>query len=401
MTSPTSSSSAALSAPLPALERIRADVQAMHAYLVQSSEGLLKLDAMENPYGLPPDLQQALGERLGRVAINRYPGTRFNDLKAALARHARLPEGWALMLGNGSDELITLLALCCSRQDGEQPAAMLAPMPSFVMYPLAAHLHHMDFHAVPLRPDFQLDEAAMLTAIESLRPALLWLSHPNNPTGTLWDEAAMARLIEAQGRAGGIAVIDEAYQPFAARTWLDAARQRPAEHAHVLVMRTLSKFGLAGVRVGYLMGDERLISQIDKARPPYNLGSLNIECALFALEHAGVFDEQARLIRQERERLQASLHRLPGTRPYPSEGNMVLLRVAPEGAPASEAAAFARCVFEGMKTRGVLVRDVSAMHPMLAGCLRLTVGSASDNARMLAALTAALADALNAAIQPA
>ncbi|AKU66377.1 histidinol-phosphate aminotransferase [Ottowia sp. oral taxon 894] len=401
MTSPTPSSSAALSAPLPALERIRADVQAMHAYLVQSSEGLLKLDAMENPYGLPPELQQALGERLGRVAINRYPGTRFNDLKAALARHARLPEGWALMLGNGSDELITLLALCCSRQDGEQPAAMLAPMPSFVMYPLAAHLHHMDFHAVPLRPDFQLDEAAMLAAIESLRPALLWLSHPNNPTGTLWDEAAMARLIEAQGRAGGIAVIDEAYQPFAARTWLDAARQRPAEHAHVLVMRTLSKFGLAGVRVGYLMGDERLISQIDKARPPYNLGSLNIECALFALEHAGVFDEQARLIRQERERLQASLHRLPGTRPYSSEGNMVLLRVAPEGAPASEAAAFARCVFEGMKARGVLVRDVSAMHPMLAGCLRLTVGSASDNARMLAALTAALADALNAAIQPA
>ena len=250
MTSPTPSSSAALSAPLPALERIRADVQAMHAYLVQSSEGLLKLDAMENPYGLPPDLQQALGERLGRVAINRYPGTRFNDLKAALARHAHLPEGWALMLGNGSDELITLLALCCSRQDGEQPAAMLAPMPSFVMYPLAAHLHHMDFHAVPLRPDFQLDEAAMLAAIESLRPALLWLAHPNNPTGTLWDEAAMARLIEAQGRAGGIAVIDEAYQPFAARTWLDAARQRPAEHAHVLVMRTLSKFGLAGVRVG-------------------------------------------------------------------------------------------------------------------------------------------------------
>ena len=385
---------------LAALARVRADIQALHAYQVQPADGLLKLDAMENPYSLPPGLQQALGERLGRVAINRYPGARVNDLKAALARHAGLPEGWTLMLGNGSDELIALLALCCSRQDGEQPAAMLAPMPGFVMYPLAAHLHHMSFHAVPLRPDFQLDEAAMLAAIESLRPALLWLAHPNNPTGTLWDEAVMARLIEAQGRAGGMAVIDEAYQPFAARTWLDAARQRPAAHAHVLVMRTLSKFGLAGVRVGYLMGDERLISQIDKARPPYNLGSLNIECALFAMEHAGVFDEQARLIRQERERLQASLHRLPGTRAYPSEGNMVLLRVAPEGAPASEAAAFAARVFEGMKARGVLVRDVSGMHPMLAGCLRLTVGSASDNARMLAALTAALADALNAAIQP-
>ena len=384
---------------LPALERVRPDVRAMHAYHVQPAEGLLKLDAMENPFGLPPELQRALGERLGRVAINRYPGTRFNDLKAALARHARLPEGWALMLGNGSDELIALLALCCARLDGGRPAAMLAPAPSFVMYPLAAQLHHMDFHAVPLRPDFQLDEAAMLAAIEAHRPALLWLAHPNNPTGTLWDEGAMARLIAAQGRAGGIAVIDEAYQPFAVRTWLDAARQSPPEHAHVLVMRTLSKFGLAGARVGYLMGDERLIGQLDKARPPYNLGSLNIECALFALEHASVFDEQARLIREERQRLLADLQRLPGMRAYPSEGNMLLLRVAPADAP--EAAAFARRVFEGMKTRGVLVRDVSAMHPMLAGCLRLTVGSASDNARMLAALTAALADALNAAIQPA
>ena len=170
---------------LPALERVRPDVRAMHAYHVQPAEGLLKLDAMENPFGLPPELQRALGERLGRVAINRYPGTRFNDLKAALARHARLPEGWALMLGNGSDELIALLALCCARLDGGRPAAMLAPAPSFVMYPLAAQLHHMDFHAVPLRPDFQLDEAAMLAAIEAHRPALLWLAHPNNPTGTL------------------------------------------------------------------------------------------------------------------------------------------------------------------------------------------------------------------------
>ncbi|MGP1517362.1 MAG: histidinol-phosphate transaminase [Ottowia sp.] len=376
-----------------ALDRIRPDIRAMHAYAVQDARGLLKMDAMENPYPLPPALQQALGQRLGQVPIHRYPGENVARLQAALARHAAPPAGWQIMLGNGSDELITLLALVCARPG----AAMLAPMPSFVMYPLAAQLHHMAFHGVPLQAaDFQLDEAALLTAIEQHRPALLWLAHPNNPTGTLWDEAAIARLIAAQGQAGGIVVIDEAYQPFSSRSWIDAARQRPAEHAHVLIMRTLSKFGLAGARIGYLMGDERLISQIDKARPPYNLSSLNIECALFALEHEAVFAAQAQELRAQRQALHARLQELtdrhPGLVVYPSEGNMLLLRVAPAHCPPQAASARAQAVFEGIKARGVLVRNASGMHPMLAGCLRLTVGSASDNATLLTALQAALAE---------
>ncbi|MDO5086044.1 MAG: histidinol-phosphate transaminase [Comamonadaceae bacterium] len=372
-------------AALPCLARIRPDIRAMHAYPVQDATGLLKMDAMENPHRLPPALQQALGERLGRLAINRYPGAETGALKSALAAHAGLPSGWALMLGNGSDELITLLALACA-QPG---ASMLAPMPSFVMYPLAAQLHGLAFHAVPLAADFQLDEAAMLAAIEQHRPALLYLAHPNNPTGTLWDEGALARLAEAQGRHGGLVVMDEAYQPFAARTWLDRVRQNPAAHGHVLVMRTLSKFGLAGARIGYLMGDARLIAEIDKARPPYNLSVLNIECALFALEHAEVFAAQAQDLRAQRAALMAALRALPGVTAYPSEGNMILVRVAASGQPLPDAAAAQR-VFDGMKARQVLVKNVSTMHPQLAGCLRLTVGSAEDNARMLAALKAAL-----------
>lgn len=365
-------------APFPALERIRADVRATRAYGVQESSGLIKLDAMENPHALPPALQQALGARLGALPINRYPdAAQVQKLHAALRDYAKLPEGWSLMLGNGSDELIGLLALACA-QDG---ACIMAPAPSFVFYEMTAQQQRMRFCAVPLADGFQLDEAAMLAAIAREKPALLYLAHPNNPTGTLWDAAAMQRIIAAQGAQGGIAVIDEAYQPFAARTWLDEVQ--PARDAHVLIMRTLSKFGLAGVRLGYLMGDARLIAEIDKVRPPYNVGTLNLECALFALEHAGEFARQAADVRSQRARLMNELTTLPGCTVWPSEGNMVLLRVA-------DTAEGAQRIFEGMKARGVLVKHVSAMHPQLVGCLRLTVGSADENTRMLAALRAAL-----------
>ena len=367
------------SVPFPALERIRADVRAMHAYGVQDCGNILiKLDAMENPYELPTLLQQALGARLRYLPINRYPNAaQVERLHTALRRHARVPDGWSIMLGNGSDELIGLLALACA-QDG---ASILTPAPSFVFYEMTAQQHGLRFCAVPLAEGFQLDEAAMLAAIERERPALLYLAHPNNPPGTLWDAAAMQRIIAAQGAAGGIAVIDEAYQPFAARTWLDEVQ--PERDAHVLIMRTLSKFGLAGVRLGYLMGDARLIAEIDKVRPPYNVGVLNLECALFALENEEVFAQQAADIRAQRQRLMDVLSDVPGCTVWPSEGNMVLLRVA-------DTAEGAQRVFEGMKKHRVLVKHVSAMHPQLVGCLRLTVGSDKENSCMLAALRAAL-----------
>ena len=357
------------------LARIRQDVQGMHAYAVQDSAGLLKMDAMENPHRLPPALQAELGRRLGQVAINRYPGSRVDELKAALHAYAQPPAGWSLMLGNGSDELISLLAMACDIPG----ASILAPLPGFVMYAMSAQLQGLAFHGVPLTADFELDEAAMLAAVRAHRPAILYLAYPNNPTGTLWDAGVIERLIAAQGAAGGLVVLDEAYQPFAARSWIENARQAPDQHRHVLVMRTLSKFGLAGVRIGYLLGDAALIAEIDKVRPPYNVSVLNAECALFALEHAEVFAAQAADIRAQRAMLIEALGKLPGVTPFPSEGNMLLVRV-PDAAKA----------FEGMKARGVLIKNVSKMHPLLAHCVRLTVGTADENAQMLAALQASL-----------
>jgi histidinol dehydrogenase len=350
---------------------LRQDVQSMHAYAIQPSAGLVKLDAMENPFVLPEPLQAALGERLARVAINRYPGARVGELAEALARFAELPDGCRLMLGNGSDELIDLLSVACNVPG----ASILAPLPGFVMYEMSARLRGLRFVGVPLRPDFELDEQAMLAAIAEHRPALTYIAYPNNPTANLFDDRIVDRIVEAVGRQDGLVVFDEAYQPFASRSWM----ARMAAHPHVLVLRTLSKFGLAGVRLGYLCGHAALIAEIDKVRPPYNVSVLNAEAALFALEHAHEYARQAAVLRAERELLAAALAALPGVQPHPSEGNMILVRV-PDSARA----------FSGMKSRGVLVKHIAGLHPLLANCLRLTVGTPQENRLMLDALAASL-----------
>lgn len=357
------------------LARIRQDIQSMQAYAIQDSAGMLKLDAMENPFALPPELQAELGRRLGAVAINRYPGARIDELKRALARFVDLPAGHALMLGNGSDELISLMAMGCDLPG----ASVLAPVPGFVMYAMSAQLQGLDFHGVPLTADFELDEAAMREAMRAHRPSITYLAYPNNPTANRFDPDGMRRLIAEAASFGGLVVVDEAYQPFSSHTWLDEMRARPEANAHVLLMRTLSKFGLAGVRIGYLVGPAALVHEVDKLRPPYNVSSLNAECALFALEHAEVFAQQAAVIREQREALMAALARLPGVMPFPSEANMVLVRV-PD----------AQRAFDGLKAQGVLVKNVSKMHPLLAQCLRLTVGTPDENARLIQALQTAL-----------
>jgi histidinol-phosphate aminotransferase len=346
---------------------IRPEVRAMQAYAVQPSEGFIKLDAMENPFTLPAALQDELGQRLGRVALNRYPGRRIDDLRAALSQSVDLPADWGLVLGNGSDELISMLSMACDRPG----ASVLAPQPGFVMYEVSAQLQGLKFVGVPLTPDFELDEAAMLAAIETHRPALVYLACPNNPTANLFDEALVARIVQA---APGLVVIDEAYQPFAARDHLALARR----HANVLVMRTLSKFGLAGVRLGYLLGPRRWTDEVEKVRPPYNVSVLNAEAALFALAHGEEFARQAALIRAERARLAQALREL-GLAPFPSEANMILVRL-PDAASA----------FAGLKRAGVLVKDVSRQHPLLANCLRLTVGSPQENDALISALKASL-----------
>jgi histidinol-phosphate aminotransferase len=357
------------------LKFIRQDVQSMHAYAVQDSKGFIKLDAMENPYTLPAPLQQALGERLGKLAINRYPGARIDDLKAALRVYAQVPADHGLMLGNGSDELISLLAMACDVPGSK----ILAPLPGFVMYAMSAQLQGLQFIGVDLTADFELDEVAMLSAIDREKPAITYLAYPNNPTANLWDAAVIKRIIAACAMYGGLVVMDEAYQPFSSKSWMNEIKAAPEANANVLLMRTLSKFGLAGVRLGYMSGPQALIAEIDKLRPPYNISVLNAECALFALENSEAFKLQALEICAQRAMLLEAIAKLPSLKAYPSDANMILVRM-----PDADAA------FAHLKAQGILVKNISKMHPLLKNCLRLTVGTPDENKQMLKALASNL-----------
>jgi histidinol-phosphate aminotransferase len=352
----------------------------MQAYAVQDAVGMVKLDAMENPHRLSAELQAQLGARLGAVAVNRYPGKRIDDLKQAIALHTGMPEGYSLMLGNGSDELISLLSMACQMPG----ASVLAPEPGFVMYAMSAKLQGLTYIPVSLRDDFELDESAMSAAIAQHQPAIVYLAYPNNPTANLWDANVIRRLIAQVSAYGGWVVLDEAYQPFSPQTWLSDIKRDPSANAQVLLMRTLSKFGLAGVRIGYMLGRAEVIKHIDKTRPPYNISALNAECALFALEHADVFEKQAADVCHERERMLKQLSAHPSVSVYPSQANMFLLRLQGDDEAATR-------VFNALKAKHILVKNVSKMHPLLHHCLRITVGTSTENDQLLAALKELLA----------
>ena len=344
---------------------IRPDVLAMTSYPVPDSTGLIKLDAMENPYALPADLAQRLGEHLAGVALNRYPAPRPAELLAKIKRTMNVPAACDVLLGNGSDELISMMSMACSKPG----AKVVAPVPGFVMYEMSAKFAHLEFIGVPLKADFTLDADALIAAIDEHAPALVYLAYPNNPTGTLYDDADMERVIAAAKRS--LVVIDEAYQPFAEKSWMP----RAAEFDNVVVMRTVSKLGLAGIRLGYMAGRPGWIMQFDKVRPPYNINVLTQATADFLLDHLAVLDAQAADLRVQRAALASEVAALPGMTVFPSAGNFLLVRV-PDAAVA----------FETLLTSRVLIKNVGKMHPLLANCVRLTVGTAEENAHMVAAL---------------
>ncbi len=349
---------------------IRPDVLSMTPYAVADATGFVKLDAMENPYSLPPALAAQLGAVLAGVALNRYPEPRPAALVEKLKHAMGVPAGADVLLGNGSDELISMIAVACAKPG----AKLLAPIPGFVMYQMSAKFAQLEFVGVPHRADLTLDIDAMLAAIDEHRPAVLYLAYPNNPTGTLYADADIERIV-ARAKGCGLVVIDEAYQPFAQKSWMS----RVLDDENVVVMRTVSKLGLAGIRLGYLVGAPAWLKEFDKVRPPYNVNVLTQAAADFMLDHVDVLETQAAELRAERAKLADALIALPGTTVFPSAANFLLVRV-----PDADAA------FAALLEAKVLVKNVGRMHPLLANCLRLTVGAPAENAQMLAALQQAL-----------
>ncbi len=353
---------------------IRADVRTLSAYHVPDASGFVKLDAMENPYTLPPDLQRKLGEQLGAAALNRYPVPSYAALKSSICRHLGVPAGFEVILGNGSDELISIVSVACAKPG----AKVLAPVPGFVMYAMSAQFAGLEFIGVPLKTDLSLDLDAMLAAVRTHRPAITYLAYPNNPTGNLFDLDAMLAIIREVGDTGMV-VVDEAYQPFAGTSFME----RLPEHPNVVVMRTVSKLGLAGIRLGYMSAAPELLAEFDKVRPPYNVNVLTEITAAFVLDHAAVLDAQAAAICAEREKLSAALAAMPGVTVFPSAANFILLRISHPGLTGT-------VVFERLLQAKVLVKNVGKMHALLDNCLRVTVSTPEENATFLAALQSSL-----------
>jgi histidinol-phosphate aminotransferase len=349
---------------------VRPELRALSAYHIPPAADLIKLDAMENPYTWPPALVEAWLAVLRGVSLNRYPDPNAAALKARLRAALHIPDAMDILLGNGSDELIQMTNLALAGPG----RVVLAPEPAFSMYRIIATATGMGFVGVPLDDDFDIDLDAALAALAAHRPAVVYIDYPNNPSGNLFDAARLNAVIEA---APGLVVVDEAYYPYAGRSLMGQLTR----HDNLVIMRTLSKFGLAGLRLGLMIGPRAWLEEINKTRLPYNVNVLTQASAEFALGNMAVLEEQARTICADRERMIDAMRRVDGIIVYPSHANFILFRVA---------AGRAARVYENIKSQGVLIRSFIGSTGVLGDCLRVTVGTPEENRAFIAALRGAL-----------
>lgn len=336
---------------------IRQEILALSAYHIPPAEGMIKLDAMENPYQLPPFLNEEISHITANVCINRYPDPHAAALKEALRTALSVPAGMDIMLGNGSDEIIQIIMLAAARPG----AKLLTVEPGFAMFRMIATFTNLEYIGIPLKPDFSLDTDTILAAIKHHQPAITFLAYPNNPSGNLFDTDTLKKIIEA---SPGLVVIDEAYHPFAGKSFIEKLNDYP----NLLVMRTLSKLGLAGLRLGFLSGRPEWLSQLEKLRLPYNINVITQLVATKVMQHYDVLQQQAETVKQTRTRLQKFLASLKEIEAYPSDANFILFRLD----NASQ-------IFKQLQQHGILVKNLDNSHSLLKNCLRVTVGTPEEN----------------------
>lgn len=326
---------------------------------------VLKLDAMEAPEDFPEDLRMLWQKRLANQALNFYPPARFLPLEEKLREVFKVPDGCDVLCGNGSDELIQIILLALKKEG----ASVLAPAPTFVMYQMVSAFLGMRYVAVDLCADFSLHLSNMLAAIEKHQPSVVFLAQPNNPTGRCYSEKEVRLLIEA---TSGLFVLDEAYLPYSQET---LAQRLLQDYKHVVILRTLSKIGFAGLRFGYLFADAKIVAQLNKVRPPYNVNVLTQESILFALEHYERLMARASALKKARDLLYQRFSMLKNFRCLNTQANFLLLQTKD-----------ADKVWNALQERNILVKNLNHTHPLLQNYLRLTVGSATDNQKLYQAL---------------
>ena len=343
---------------------IRRDILTMQAYPASPQGFRVKLDAMESPYTLPQSLSEKWKDAIGDCTVNRYPESDPVTLKNQLADHIGVPQQGALLLGNGSDELIQLLTLALANDKHY----LVTPEPGFAIYKMAAMIARMHYCPVSLDENFNLDKDLILDAFEQHPCALLCLAQPNNPTGNLWDKDDLSELIAA---APGYVLIDEAYQPFVTASSALDSMALLEKYPNLLVLRTFSKIGFAGLRFGVLIGHHDIIEQLNKIRLPYNIGSLVQKGIGFVLNQYALIEAQVDKICALRETLFKTLCGLDALEVFPTQTNFILFRTPPDTADA---------IFAALKERGILLKNLSSdSNQRLKDCLRVTVGSAQEN----------------------
>ncbi|MCL4460193.1 MAG: aminotransferase class I/II-fold pyridoxal phosphate-dependent enzyme [Nitrospirae bacterium] len=345
---------------------VRDDLRTATGYSVlEAPDGTIKLDAMENPFGLPDPVRQELAKAVSTISLNRYPDPRATDLRLEASRLIGVvPE--KLFFGNGSDEILLNLFLATK-------GTIVTPEPTFSMYRIIAGTVQRSFKGFPLNPDYSFDPEILPSVLSREPPGILVLASPNNPTGVACPLKTVFRAAKIAREYGFVTLLDEAYYPFHGETALSEAGGED-----VLVLRTFSKMGLAGLRLGFLVAPEPLVQLLDVLRLPYNMDSLTQRAAVLLMRDVyPLLEKQVEEICLLRDQLFSGMQSIPGVSPVPSRANFILFRV--KGVPPP-------VLFRRLLEKGVLVRDVSGHHPLLEGTLRVTVGTGEENGSFLKAL---------------
>ncbi len=342
--------------------RVKGEIRRLSAYSVPHYRTTVKLDGNESPFSLPPEVKEKVGRALGDIDINRYPDPGADRLRRKISKVSDFPlEG--ILLGNGSDELIGMLITTFSGGTGR----ILYPVPTFSMYGISGFALGMELLEVALDANFDIDTEAAIDRIEEKDPDLIFLASPNNPTGNMFSADRIREIIRI---SKGIVVVDEAYSDFSGYTFLPLIE----EHENLIILRTLSKVGFAGLRLGILYGRENLVREVNKVRYPYNINSLSQGVAEVVLENHEFVNENIQLIIRERGRVYKTLSDMEGVEPYHTDANFILFKVGD-----------ANQVFEALVGRDVLIRNFNKPG-RLENCMRVTIGTPEENDRFLEAL---------------
>jgi len=354
---------------IPEMSIFRKEVRAQQAYPIEDIACPVKLDANENPYLLPLTVRRRFWKRLQAIPLNRYPEAGSPEVLKRFALYFGVDRDM-IMVGNGSDELIGIL---CTAVGGEGTSVMV-PVPTFPMYRISAQNNGHKVLSIPLNENFDLDVAKMLDAMEKESPSLIFISYPNNPTGNCFCRSHIEEIIR---HSRGIVVVDEAYYPFSGMTFIEDMKK----HENLVILRTLSKVGLAAMRLGFLLGSPEVIDQLNKVRLPYNLNALSQMAALFYLEEEDIFIRQVKKIGREKDRLFKGLKSIDGIVPYPSDANFIFFGCTYH----------TNSVYTKLIKGGVLVKPFEPPGGV-SGNFRVTVGTRNENEIFLKELKSIVAE---------